>query len=59
MGGRINRETGIDIYTLLFINQITENLWYSTRGKQKVQSVCGNYIKLTLKMHSNIHCVGA
>ena len=29
-GGWINREIGIDIYTLLYIKQITNNLVYST-----------------------------
>ena len=41
----------------LSIREITnENLLYSSRwGGKKAQSICRTHIKLTLKMHSNIH----
>ena len=57
--GGINWKIGIGIYTLPCVRQITnENLLYSRRGKL-LQPVCRIYFKLTLKMHSNIHCVCA
>ena len=53
--GGMNRETGIDMSTLLRIKQITnENLLYSTGRGWGGTTCLQTYIKLTLKMHCNI-----
>ena len=52
-GDEMNWEIGIDIYTLLCVKLITnENVLHSMGGG--LRSVCRIYIKLNLKMHSNI-----
>ena len=40
---------------IVFTKTDSENLLYSTGEKKKVESVWKTYIKLILKMHSNIH----
>ena len=55
MRGRVGMdwEVGIDIYTLLCMKWMAgKDLLYSVWGRSLV---CSTYIKLTLKMYSNIY----
>ena len=51
LGGEINWEIGIDIYTLLYIKQITnKKIMYNT-GKSTQYSVMGKNLKKTGYMY--------
>ena len=54
-GGGVNQEFGMNIYTALYIT-IRPTVQHR-KEKNRIYNLFVSYIKLTLKIHSNIHQV--